>query len=56
MQGPELEKLMEQLRSEFAASPPPTGAYKPKKGDMCAAKFTDGQWYVQSFELMSMFS
>jgi staphylococcal nuclease domain-containing protein 1 len=43
--GPELETLMKQLRSEFAASPPPAGAYKPKKGDLCAAKFIDGQWY-----------
>jgi staphylococcal nuclease domain-containing protein 1 len=43
--GPSLVTLMEQLRSELSANPPLTGAYAPKKGDLCAAKFTDGEWY-----------
>ena len=36
---------MEQLRTDMSASPPLTGSYSPRKGDMCAAKFTDGEWY-----------
>nr|QBI71279.1 ebna2 binding protein P100 [Nicoletia phytophila] len=45
-QGPKLEELMEKLRQEFTANPPMTGAYTPKKGDLCAAKFVaDGNWY-----------
>jgi hypothetical protein len=37
---------MEQMRAELRDNPPVTGAYTPKKGDLCAAKFTDGEWYV----------
>ena len=40
----QLDKLMEQLRSELRDNPPVTGAYTPKKGDLCAAKFSDGEW------------
>lgn len=43
--GPQLEKLMDELRSDLVAAPPLPGAYTPKKGDLCAAKFTDGEWY-----------
>jgi len=43
--GPQLEKLMEQLRSDLGANPPITGSYSPRKGDLCAAKFSDGEWY-----------
>jgi len=43
--GPQLEKLMEQMRSELKSNPPLLGAYIPKKGDICAAKFTDDEWY-----------
>merc|ERR1712088_668960 len=51
--GPALETLMEGLRTEFATSPPLAGAYTPKKGDLCAAKFVDDQWYRARVEKMS---
>merc|ERR1719412_176519 len=43
--GPKLEELMNQLREEFTRNPPLAGAYMPRNGDLCAAKFLDGQWY-----------
>ncbi|KAK8384015.1 hypothetical protein O3P69_016033 [Scylla paramamosain] len=48
--GPALEQLMDKLRSEFASKPPLGGAYTPKKGDLCAAQFVDGQWYRAKVE------
>merc|ERR1711963_1284685 len=51
--GPALETLMEGLGTEFATSPPLAGAYTPKKGDLCAAKFVDDQWYRARIEKMS---
>jgi len=50
--GPALETLMEGLRTEFTANPPLAGAYTPKKGDICAAKFVDDQWYRARVEKM----
>merc|ERR1719210_2747098 len=44
-EGPKLEGLMDQLREEFTRNPPLAGAYTPRNGDTCAAKFLDGQWY-----------
>jgi len=35
---------MEQMRSELDSNPPLPGSYMPKKGDLCAAKFSDGEW------------
>merc|ERR1712106_354137 len=51
--GPALETLMEGLRTEFSTSPPLAGAYTPKRGDLCAAKFVDDQWYRARIEKMS---
>jgi len=50
--GPALETLMENLRTEFVTNPPLAGAYTPKKGDICAAKFVDDQWYRAKVEKM----
>merc|ERR1711981_511148 len=49
-EGPKLEALMKQIREEFSSNPPLAGAYQPKKGDLCAAKFVDGQWYRAKVE------
>ncbi|KAK6629054.1 hypothetical protein RUM43_002871 [Polyplax serrata] len=49
-QGPRLEVLMNQIRQEFQTNPPLPGAYTPKKGDICAAKFEDDQWYRAKVE------
>ncbi|KAG8138591.1 hypothetical protein E2320_004460 [Naja naja] len=43
--GTQLEKLMESMRGEIAACPPVEGAYTPRRGDFCIAKFVDGEWY-----------
>lgn len=48
--GPQLEKLMEQLRLDMSGSPPLAGSYTPKKGDLCASKFVDGEWYRAKVE------
>lgn len=50
-QGPDAERLNTNLRQEFDSNPPIPGAYKPKKGDICAAKFTsDNEWYRAKVE------
>merc|ERR1711887_320022 len=48
--GTALEKLMDNLREEFTTNPPLSGAYQPKKNDLCAAKFVDDQWYRAKVE------
>ncbi|KAJ1524901.1 hypothetical protein ONE63_009761 [Megalurothrips usitatus] len=48
--GPKLEALMAKIRQEFTANPPLAGAYQPKKGDVCAAKFVDDEWYRAKVE------
>jgi len=49
-QGPALEQLTLQLRQELNTNPPLAGSYTPKKGDLCAAKFSDGEWYRAKVE------
>lgn len=44
--GPKIEELLTRLREEAAANPPTIGTYKPKKGDLVMARFSqDKQWY-----------
>jgi len=44
--GPKLEQLTVQLRNELESRPPVPGAYTPKVGDLCVAKFSiDNEWY-----------
>ncbi|XP_078533888.1 staphylococcal nuclease domain-containing protein 1 isoform X2 [Lissotriton helveticus] len=43
--GAQLEKLMENMRSDIASHPPVEGSYAPRRGDYCIAKFEDGEWY-----------
>lgn len=49
--GPKAEALFAKLRQEFQANPPLPGAYTPRRGDICAAKFTiDDEWYRVKIE------
>ncbi|XP_021917779.1 staphylococcal nuclease domain-containing protein 1 isoform X1 [Zootermopsis nevadensis] len=53
-QGSKLEQLMGKIRQEFVSNPPLPGAFTPKRGEMCAAKFTvDDQWYRARVEKIS---
>lgn len=52
--GPKLEQLMTKLRQDLKASPPTTGSYNPRRGDLCAAKFSeDEEWYRAKVEKVS---
>lgn len=42
--GTQLEKLMENMRSDISSHPPVEGSYTPRRGDFCIAKFVDGEW------------
>lgn len=49
--GTQLEALMSQMRAELTNNPPLSGAYTPKKGELCAARFTqDEEWYRAKVE------
>jgi len=52
-QGPKLEQLMAKIQQEFVANPPLSGSFTPKRGELCAAKYTDGQWYRARVEKVS---
>lgn len=46
-----IEQLQLKIQQEFAANPPLSGAYTPKKGEICAAKFSsDNKWYRAKVE------
>ncbi|KAB0792451.1 hypothetical protein PPYR_14410 [Photinus pyralis] len=50
-QGPKVEALYMKFRQEFKSSPPLPGAYTPRRGDICAAKFAlDNEWYRAKVE------
>ena len=50
-EGPKIEELLNRLREEAATNSPTIGAYKPKKGDLAMARFSeDGQWYRVKIE------
>ncbi|OXA52850.1 staphylococcal nuclease domain-containing protein 1 [Folsomia candida] len=49
--GAKLEALTSDIRRELAEKPPLTGAYTPKKGDLCVARFSaDNEWYRAKIE------
>lgn len=49
--GPKLEALMERIHLDLKASPPLPGSFIPRRGIMCAARFTlDDQWYRARIE------
>lgn len=35
---------MENMRSDISSHPPVEGAYAPRRGEFCIAKFVDGEW------------
>lgn len=42
---------MKELREELARNPPVIGAYTPRRGELCAARFSaDKQWYRARIE------
>ncbi|XP_046390934.1 staphylococcal nuclease domain-containing protein 1 [Ischnura elegans] len=52
-QGDTLTELTNKMRAEIDANPPLPGSYTPKKGEWCAAKFVDDQWYRAKVEKIS---
>ncbi|KAJ2954463.1 hypothetical protein O0L34_g2739 [Tuta absoluta] len=49
--GTKLESLMEKIHQEFQANTPLPGSYVPRRGALCAARFSlDDQWYRAKVE------
>lgn len=49
--GNKLENLMERIHEEFKSHSPLPGAYVPRRGQICAARFTmDDEWYRAKVE------
>ncbi|KAJ8736999.1 hypothetical protein PYW07_000270 [Mythimna separata] len=52
--GTKLENLMERIHQEFKNNAPLPGSYIPRRGQICAARFTmDDQWYRAKVEKIS---
>ncbi|XP_045463519.1 staphylococcal nuclease domain-containing protein 1 [Harmonia axyridis] len=49
-EGPKAEALNAKFRQEFQANPPLPGSFTPKRGEICAAKFVDNEWYRAKVE------
>lgn len=49
-EGPKAEALNAKFRQEFQANPPLPGSFTPKRGEICAAKFIDNEWYRAKVE------
>jgi len=50
---PALEKIAAALEDGYKSSPPTPGAYRPKRGDICGARFVDDNWYRAKVEKVS---
>lgn len=49
--GTKLEGLMEKIHQEFKSNAPLPGSYVPRRGNVCAARFSmDDQWYRAKVE------
>ncbi|KAL0852270.1 hypothetical protein ABMA28_000478 [Loxostege sticticalis] len=49
--GTKLESLMDKIHQEFKTNAPLPGSYVPRRGNVCAARFTmDDQWYRAKVE------
>lgn len=49
--GGKLDAMMAKLHAEFQSNPPITGAFTPKRNELCAAQFSiDKQWYRAKVE------
>lgn len=49
--GGKLESLMDKIHQEFKSNAPLPGSYAPRRGNICAARFTaDNQWYRAKIE------
>ena len=38
--------MMAELQMEMSMNPPTAGTFNPRRSAKCAAKYTDGKWWV----------